>query len=259
MATISRELRFARGVALSIRGIRKTFARGLARSIRRTAALSGVDLELLLGETVVVTGPESSGKTTLLQCAAGLLRADSGEVVWFGERFDGGGLFPGVFYVPAVPVFYPFFTVRDVLAYRAEREVWKWERPGAAVDEALEAVGLTGRAADTVSLLTRAESKRLAIAEALAARPRVILIDTCTVDMAPAISGISCRALASFTSAGGSVLVATRDPSLLLSIASRVVMLADGRVVSAHITRVASAAETDVLPLMPRFVAEKLH
>jgi ABC-type multidrug transport system ATPase subunit len=207
--------------ALSMKAVRKTFSRGLARAIRRTAALVDVDLEIEAGEVVAISGAESAGKTTLLQCAAGLLRPDAGEVRWFGELFPGGGVVPGVAYVPAIPVFYPFLTVRDVVAYRAARDLAPREKPDLAVMHALDALDFAGRASERVALLTRAESKRLAVAEALASRPGALLIDTCTSDLSPPISEITCRAVAAFAGSGGSVLIGILDASHVAGVATR--------------------------------------
>jgi|SRR5687767_1905675 len=244
---------------LSMRGVRKTFARGLARSIRKTAALVDVDLELGPAEVVAVVGAEASGKTTLLQCASGLLRADAGEVRWFGETFPGGGAVPGVAYVPAVPVFYPFLTVRDVVACRAGRELSLWEKPASAVSPALDALELGARSNANIALLSRAESKRLAVAEALASRPRALLVDTCTSDLSPAISDITCRAIASFSASGGSALIAVREPGAVAAIASRLVFLSEGRVSPPFLRSASVDDKPTAIPLVPRFVAETLH
>ena len=244
---------------LAMRGIRKTFSRGLARAIRRTAALLDVDLDLDPGEIVGVAGAEAAGKTTLLQCAAGLLRVDAGEVQWFGKTFPGGGLVPGAAYVPAVPVFYPFLTVRDVIAYRAGRDLSPWEKPAIAVGRSLEALELSPLAGERVALLSRAESKRLAVAEALASRPRVMLVDTCTLDMSAAVSDITCRALASFAASGGSVMVAIRDASAVASIAMRLVLLREGRISTPFVRAISGDGNPPMVPLTSRFVAEKLH
>src|SRR5678816_688119 len=102
---------------LELRSLRKSYFCGPPRSPRRTDALVGLDLDVNRGEILGIVGSKSSGKTTLLLCAAGLLRADGGSIRWFGDRFAGGGGLPGLVYVPAVPTYYPFLTVRDVLHY----------------------------------------------------------------------------------------------------------------------------------------------
>src|SRR5512141_2180446 len=104
---------------LELRSLRKSFFSGSPLTPRRTDALLGVDLDVDKGEILGIVGGESAGKTTLLLCAAGLLRRDGGTIRWHGEAFAGGGPLPGLVYVPAVPTYYPFLTVRDVLHYYA--------------------------------------------------------------------------------------------------------------------------------------------
>src|ERR1700694_3003272 len=108
--------------ALSIRSLRKSFLLGPAHSARRKEALSGVDLEVDEGESVGIVGGEAAGKTTLLLCAAGLLCRDSGVVSWHGSRFERGGILPGLVYVPQLPTYYSFLTVREVLDYYSNTE-----------------------------------------------------------------------------------------------------------------------------------------
>ncbi|MEU7829028.1 ABC transporter ATP-binding protein [Nonomuraea sp. NPDC049129] len=65
---------------LEARALRKTFA--------STVALDGVSLEIGAGEIVAITGPSGSGKSTLLHCLAGIIRPESGEVLFDGKRID---------------------------------------------------------------------------------------------------------------------------------------------------------------------------
>ena len=66
-------------------------ARGLEMSFGQTHALRGVDLDLLAGEVLAVTGPSGSGKSTLLHVMAGVLVPDAGSVSYHGGKSPGGG------------------------------------------------------------------------------------------------------------------------------------------------------------------------
>src|SRR6185436_20285926 len=107
---------------LAIRSLRKSFLFGPAQSARRTEALAGVDLEVDEGEIVGIVGGKGAGKTTLLLCAAGLLRRDAGSIKWCGAPFAVGGCPPGLSFLPSVPTYYPFLTVREVFDYYSTRQ-----------------------------------------------------------------------------------------------------------------------------------------
>ena len=63
-------------------------AHSLRKSFARTEALRGASVEIGAGEIVAITGPSGSGKSTLLLCLAGILRPESGEVVYDHQRLD---------------------------------------------------------------------------------------------------------------------------------------------------------------------------
>ena len=72
-------------LALELRAIRKRFSVGAGACLASAEVLRGVDLDVAAGESVAVLGPSASGKSTLMLCAAGLLRPESGELKWFGD------------------------------------------------------------------------------------------------------------------------------------------------------------------------------
>jgi len=76
--------------ALLVRDLRKTFRAGAGACVAHVDVLRGADLTVREGELVALAGGAGTGKSTLLLCAAGLLRADSGTVVWFGRRAAAG-------------------------------------------------------------------------------------------------------------------------------------------------------------------------
>lgn len=72
-------------LALEFRSVRKRFCVGAGACLASAEVLRGIDLEVSLAESVAVVGQSAAGKSTLLLCAAALLRPDSGDVRWFGE------------------------------------------------------------------------------------------------------------------------------------------------------------------------------
>lgn len=188
-----------------MRGVTKSFARGLARASRRTTAITDVNVEVYAREVVLVSGDEGSGKTTLLQCACSILRCDAG-IVSHGR----------IGYVAAVPVFYPFLTVRDVLALRGGNTD--------QVEKLLSALDLRPFAAGVIANLSASAMKRLSIAEALVREPDVVLIDTSSYEVP------SCNTIAAVSELGAAALIAARNCSSLARIAARIVCLEEGRV-----------------------------
>lgn len=203
---------------ISMRGVTKSFARGLARASRRTLAVSDIDLEVYPGEVIVVSGDEGSGKTTLLQCACSILRCDEGVV----SHTTAG-------YVAAVPVFYPFLTVRDVLSLRGADHDY--------AEKLLAALDLTQFAGGAVANLSAPAMKRLSIAEALVRQPDVVLIDTASFEIP------SCATVTAIRELGSAAVVAARNCSSLARIATRIVCLEEGRIARVFSTQHSMVAE----------------
>jgi len=247
---------------LRVRGLTRSFARGLARRTGGLLAIEDIDLELHSQDVVGIIGPEGAGKTTLLQCAAGLLKRDAGIVEWFGHLFPGGGCVPGVAYVPAVPVYYPFLTVRDVIEYRCARETTG--RPATrAVQSALSRLDLDARASCHVAALSHEEINRLAIAEVLSFDPEVLLVDTPPSEGNAPLSDCALDALKEHAASGGAVAIAARHAHSIVRAASRVIVLDEGKVLRTYCAD--NNEEERLDPIFPlrtasaRFVAERMH
>jgi sulfate transport system ATP-binding protein len=141
-------------------------------------ALDGVSLEISDGSLTAVLGPSGSGKSTLLRIVAGLERPDSGEVLLSGE--DATGLAPQRRDVGFVFQHYAAFkhmTVRDNVAFALTIRKRPKQEIRERVDELLELVQLKGFAERYPSRLSGGQRQRMALARALAAKPRVLLLD----------------------------------------------------------------------------------
>jgi thiamine transport system ATP-binding protein len=140
--------------------------------------LRGVDIEVPDGKSGFLLGPSGSGKSTLLRCIAGLEGGYSGEVQVAGARVDGVPAHRrGVGLLFQEPALFPHLDVAGNVAFglryvgvpAAERhaEVARW----------LTLVGLADRASAAVDELSGGQRSRVALARALAARPRAVLLD----------------------------------------------------------------------------------
>ena len=234
---------------LAIRSLRKSFRFGPAHSARRTEALAGVDLDVDEGEILGIVGNRGAGKTTLLLCAAGLLRRDGGTIHWYGERFSGGRGLPGLSFVPTVPTYYPFLTVRDVFGCYCRRS-----RLVAAVTERL---GLTDHLGTAVGKLDIQTLKRVGIAQALVDESRVIFLDGSLDDLGPG-AVLTHRAIRESGPARPTIIVTSRHAGVLAPVATRIIVMDAGRLTGSF-----SALHPDSafapLPALLRQIAERVH
>ncbi len=150
-------------------------ARGLGMRYGDLEVLSDVALEASAGQVLAVLGPSGCGKSTLLRLLAGFARPTSGAVLLDGAPVAGPSPARGM--VAQSGGLFPWLTLRDNLAFgpratrRPAREV------GEVVDELLAATGLDGFADALPAQLSGGMRQRAAIAQVLANRPPVLLLD----------------------------------------------------------------------------------
>ncbi len=151
--------------------------RALARAFGRVRALAGVEFALRRGEVLAVFGPNGAGKSTLLRILAGILRADRGEVLLAGSRFDRAD--PAqrrrIGLIAHASLCYDSLTAAENLEFYGR--LYRLEDPRGAARAALAAVGLSERADSWASTMSRGMLQRLAIARALLHEPDVVLLD----------------------------------------------------------------------------------
>ncbi len=152
--------------------------RGLSRRFGRTTVLDHLDMQLAPGERFVLLGASGSGKSTALRLIAGHDRPDAGDV-----HLDGAsvlGVPPerrGVGMVFQAPLLFPHLTVRENVAFGPRMQGLSRPDTRARVEEMLRRTQLESQAALRPHQLSGGQAQRAALARALAARPRVLLLD----------------------------------------------------------------------------------
>ena len=214
--------------AIRTRALRKRYHAGVLGCSACVEVLRGVDLDVSRGEVVGVAGAGGAGKTTLLLCLAGLLRPDVGSVCWFGERVPSPHRPAGIAYVQDRPTKYAFLSVREALGFYATLNDLPLADRESRVDEALALTALRPLAQRRVGQLNADALRWLAIAQALIARPRLLLRDESVCRIQPDGETEPRGFLHGLASRGTAVVVASSDADALARLCDRFVSLVDG-------------------------------
>jgi len=205
--------------------------RGLRREFGATVALDGLDLTVRPGEFLALLGPSGCGKTTALRMLAGFEHPDSGAVLVDGKdvtdvpahRRDAGMVFQSY-------SLFPHLNALDNVAFGLRmRKVSKTERRFRA-DELLHLVGLGDKGERFPHQLSGGQQQRIALARALALRPRVLLLDE-------PLSALDAKVRLTLREEirrlqqelGITTLFVTHDQEEALSVADRVAVMHAGR------------------------------
>ncbi len=221
---------------ISLRGVHA--ARGGVEILR------GVDLHVSNGEAVALFGRNGMGKTTTLDCIAGVLRPGAGTLTVLGRAVTPGkphrAVRAGLGYVPENRGIFPRLTVGENLAV-SRAPGTPWDVPCLlALFPALD-----GRLRERAGLLSGGQQQMLAIARALSGNPRVLLLDEPTAGLAPLVIDTIAAALSKIAAAGVALLVVEQTMAVAGRVAGRFLFMEDGRV-AADVGAAALAADPDL-------------
>ncbi len=214
-------------------------ARGIELAFGPTPALRGIDLDIVAGESLAVTGPSGSGKSTLLHVLAGVLVPDAGTVDYcgrlvsgldetgrarlrlaeFGFVFQFGQLLGDLSAVDNV-------TIPLLLAGTPRKEAL------ARAQELLGWLGVGEHADRLPTRLSGGQAQRVAVARALVNRPRILFADEPTGALDSLAAERTMAALTQATKAVGTALVVVTHDARTAAWADREVTVRDGRIAS---------------------------
>ena len=215
----------------------KISIRDLHKSFGTKAVLTGLDLDVRVGESLVVIGGSGTGKSVLIKCVLGLLVPDKGSIKIDGEESVGttakarsrmlrkfGMLFQGSALFDSLPVWenVAFALIQGRGMDRA-----------AAREVALEKLAAVGLTADVGELwpaeLSGGMQKRVALARAIATEPEIIFFDEPTTGLDPIMADVINDLIREIvTEMGATAVTITHDMSSVRKIADRVAMIHDG-------------------------------
>ncbi len=217
---------------ISIRGLRKSFG--------SKAVLTGVDLDLDSGRSLVVIGGSGTGKSVLLKCILGLIPADAGEILIDGVSVLKGSQAERERRTRQIGMLFQGAALFDSL------NVWEnvsfrliyGERKGAAAakEKAIECLAKVGLPPEVAALspseLSGGMQKRVALARAIAADPSILFFDEPTTGLDPITADVINNLIVErVKEAGATAISITHDMNSARKIADEIAMLHEGKII----------------------------
>jgi phospholipid/cholesterol/gamma-HCH transport system ATP-binding protein len=214
--------------------------KGLTKSFEDNQVLKGVDMEVREGETLIIMGRSGCGKSVLLKHMIGLMKPDSGSIYiddvditklsekqMYGMRKRFGMVFQSA-------ALFDSLTVGENVGFSLIRHTkMSKEQVAKIVSEKLEVVGLHGIEEVMPSELSGGMKKRVSLARAISMDPELILYDEPTTGLDPVTSGEINQLISELHDRiKVTSVVVTHDMDSAFYIATRMIMLHEGKVVS---------------------------
>ncbi len=212
--------------------------RDLYKSFNELDVLKGIDLSVYKGENVAVLGKSGSGKSVLIKIIIGLLKPDRGEVSILGQRVgtlkekELNALRLRIGFSFQSSALYDSMNVRQNLEFPLKMNVKNLSKKEitAAVEEVLEAVGLTDKMEQLPADLSGGQRKRIGIARTLILRPEIMLYDEPTAGLDPITSGEINELIRQVQlKYNTSSIIITHDLTCARETGDRIAMLVEGR------------------------------
>jgi heme ABC exporter ATP-binding subunit CcmA len=212
--------------------------------IGRFPVLSGVDLDVVRGEVVLLQGANGAGKTSLLKACAGLLRIAAGEATVLGEDLVANprAVRRRVGLLGHSTGLYDDLSACDNVTFAVRAA----GLPSQSAGPALELVGITGRLLSSpVGALSAGQRRRVALATLVARDPELWLLDEPHAGLDAEHRDLLDRLIGGAVSRGATVLMASHEADRAVALAGRVVQMAGGAVQATGPSLLPSAVETE--------------
>lgn len=208
----------------------------LSKSFGGFAALTGVNLEVAQGERFGLIGPNGSGKTTLINCVSGLLRNDAGSIVFDGAEVSRLPAYQrtrrGIARSFQVPRPFRSMTVLENLLVPASYvgHLKDAEGEGRAL-ELLKSIGLADKAHAHASELSQVELRKLELARAMAAQPKLLISDEAMAGLAGNEVDDVLAILFKLNQAGITIIMIEHIMQAVMRFSQRVICLDAGKII----------------------------
>jgi branched-chain amino acid transport system ATP-binding protein len=200
-------------------------------------ALRGVQLHVNAGEIVALLGVNGAGKSSLLRTICGQVQRTSGDILFEGEQIAGASplaiVRKGIILCPEGRELFPTLTITENLKLGAIRTGVAWKNLKDDLDVLAELFPvIRQREHQKAETLSGGEQQMVAIARALMARPRLLLLDEPSLGVAPALSRQIFARLRAVADSDRGIVLVEQNARLALSIADRAYVIRNGEIVS---------------------------
>jgi len=211
----------------------------VSKSFGGFAALTEVSLEVAQGERFGLIGPNGSGKTTLINCVSGALRNESGSITFDGEEITGLGAYQrtrrGIARSFQIPRPFRSMSVLENLVVPLEYVVHRRSLHLADVEaealEILRGMGLAEKAQTPSSQLSQVELRKLELARAMAARPRLLISDEAMAGLSGSEVDEVLAILFKLNEAGITIIMIEHIMQAVMRFSQRIICLDAGRII----------------------------
>jgi len=211
----------------------------LSKSFGGFAALSEVSIAVAQGERFGLIGPNGSGKTTLINCVSGALRNDGGSINFAGEEISRLPAYQrtrrGIartFQIPrpfsSMPVIENLIVPLEYVAHRGSLHTADTRAEAMAI---LETIGLADKAQTPSSRLSQVELRKLELARAMAARPRLLISDEAMAGLASNEVKEVLAILFRLNESGITIIMIEHIMQAVMRFSQRVICLDAGRII----------------------------
>jgi putative ABC transport system ATP-binding protein len=205
-------------------------------------AVNGVTLDFQEAEFAAIVGPSGSGKTTLLNLIGGLDMPTSGEIIIDGtnlSRLKSSALIDfrmrNIGFVFQAYNLIPVLTAKENVEFIMNLQKWSKKERDERTFELLKAVGLYERANSRPTKMSGGQQQRIAVARALASRPKFVLADEPTANLDSKSASTLLEIMEKLNHEEKITFIFSTHDSRVVKMAHRVITLEDGRVVSDNV------------------------
>jgi branched-chain amino acid transport system ATP-binding protein len=208
---------------------------GVAAGYGRIEVLHDIDLHVEEGEILAVVGANGAGKSTLLKVLSGVLKPSRGHVTFAGEEISGVSVerlvSRGVVQIPEGRQLFGPLSVEENLQLGAYSKRKRGRPLGEKLEEAFQLFPrLRERRGQQAGTLSGGEQQMLAVARALMAEPRLLLLDEPSMGLAPLVVRDIFGSLRALNSGGLTMVLVEQDARSALDLAQRAIVMERGRI-----------------------------